>query len=70
MTPCPSPSKIPYHTEADARWQLKHFKANSRENKKTLNRMHAYLCPSGLHWHMGHNQPWKGRKARKAALSS
>ena len=47
--------KIRYD-EAGARHALREVKAHSRDNKKIVNRLCAYVCPFCGHWHVGHDR--------------
>lgn len=52
--PCPTPWKIRWLNEAEARHQLRHTKATSPENKKLRKLLSVYPC--GDHWHVGHDR--------------
>lgn len=55
LTRCRYPGKVRFPDEPAAVRTLKSMKASGKENKKLLNRLHAYLCPDGDHWHIGHD---------------
>lgn len=53
-TQCPTPRKVRFLTEDDAKRNLKGLKQHNRENKKQVNRLGIYRCKCGA-WHIGHN---------------
>ncbi|AIM40438.1 hypothetical protein PBI_ESTAVE1_48 [Mycobacterium phage Estave1] len=51
---CPTPGKKQYRSQAEAnRWQRQKFAGYG--NRKE--RLYAYQCPSGEHWHLTHHTP-------------
>ena len=55
MTPCPTPRKERFTSQADAVVLIKELTAAKTENKKVLNTLGAYKCPCG-YFHVGHNK--------------
>ncbi|QIG61441.1 hypothetical protein I5H17_gp046 [Mycobacterium phage BodEinwohner17] len=49
---CPTPGKKQYRSQAEAnRWQRQKYAGHG--NRKE--RLYAYQCPSGEHWHLTHH---------------
>lgn len=50
--PCPHPDKTKYRSKQAARRGIRALDRNRAAGGH--GRLHAYLCPSRGHWHVGH----------------
>lgn len=61
MADCPTPDKHPYPSERSAKQGRRTL---LRNRKAGHGRLHAYPCPAGGHWHVGHINPGSYREKR------
>lgn len=52
--PCPFPHKRSYPSKRSARQGIRTLYKNRAAGGP--GRLHAYRCPSGEHWHVGHRR--------------
>jgi hypothetical protein len=70
MSACRYVGKFQYRDEDDALRQVRLVKRTKKgENKKQLNRLHAYPCPDGGHWHIGHDRFKRGKLDSPASIA-
>ena len=53
--------KFPWRTREEAERQLRTLKHSSQRNKKLVNKLDIYQCPTCHHWHIGTNR-WKRKR--------
>lgn len=56
---CPTPTKKPYPSKNAARHAIRTLYRNRANGGP--GRLHAYRCPTGAHWHVGHQDAGRTR---------